>query len=105
MPRQNPAKNVPIEPADVANQYLAKRPDEKKARNREWDKKRSKATFDLPPELLEEINRIADDLTREYPNAKVRTSDVARKLLEVGLEAYQRGEVNITLEPAKFRIS
>lgn len=102
--RQDPRRNVPAEPIDAVPDILARRPDAKPARSREWDKKRTKATFDLPPELVDELKQVAADLAAEYPGASVRVSDVAKKLLEAGLAEYRAGRLRFEVKPSRLRL-
>lgn len=94
----------PLEPVEELPEILARRPREKPKRDRSWDAKRSRATYDLPPELIERIRELAEELTEEYPDAKVRVSDVARVLMEAGLAQYEAGELEIDLQPSAFRL-
>lgn len=73
-------------------------------RDRSWDMQRSKATYDLPPGLIDRIREIADDLASEHPDARVRISDVARLLLQAGVRQYENGNLDIRIRPTKFRI-
>lgn len=101
--RQSPTRNIPEEPIDAIPDVLARRP-EKPTRSREWDKKRTKATFDLPPELVDELKQVAADLAEEYPGASVRVSDVAKKLLEAGLAEYRAGRLRFEVKPSRLRL-
>lgn len=73
-------------------------------RDRSWDMERSKATYDLPPGLIDRVRDIADELASEHPDAKVRISDVARLLLQAGIDQYESGELDVRIRPTKFRI-
>lgn len=105
----------PLEPVEEAADLLARRQqarlaaidtesEEKPGRDRSWDARRSKATYDLPPELIERIRMLADELTAAYPDARVRISDVARLLLEAGLAEYDAGNISVKLKPVSFVI-
>ena len=94
----------PLEPVEALPEVLASRPKAKPKRDRSWDAQRSKATYDLPQDLIERIREIAEELTADYAGAKVRVSDVARLLMEAGLERYEAGELKIELQPAVFKL-
>lgn len=94
----------PLEPLEEIPEILADRPKPKPARDRSWDAKRSKATYDLPADIIDRVRGISEELAAEYPGATVRVSDVARLLLEAGLERYEAGELDVTLHPAGFRL-
>lgn len=101
MPRRDAMRTVTEEALAV----LERRPRPKPKRDRSWDRRRSKATYDLPPELISRIREIAKALAAEFgPGATVRVSDVARLLLEAGLERYESGELEIELHPSGLRI-
>jgi len=85
------------EPLAEVPQVLRRRPSPKPKRDRSWDAKRSRATYDLPPELIERVRIIAGELAKAHPEDKLRVSDVARMLLEHGAEAYERGELELDL--------
>jgi hypothetical protein len=102
--RRNPLDQVPAEPLEALPEVLARRPDKKPTRNRSWDRKRTKATFDLPQDLIDRLGSIAEDLAKEYPGAKVRVSDVACLLLKAGLKEYDAGHVEVELQPTGFRV-
>jgi len=53
-------------------------------RDRSWDTKRIKATYDLPAELKEEIRTIAE-------NEDLLAYEIARAFLECGLARYREG--------------
>lgn len=94
----------PLEPVEALPEVLSRRPGPKPKRDRAWDAKRSKATYDLPPALIARIKAIADELAAEHQGAKVRVSDVARLLLEAGLDAYEAGELQTELQPSAYRL-
>lgn len=108
----------PLEPVEEAADLLARRQQareaeqvsdndagkEKKGRDRSWDAQRSKATYDLPPALIDRIRALADELTEAYPDARVRISDVVRLLLEAGLAEYEAGHISVELKPVSFVI-
>ncbi len=81
------------EPLDEVPEVLRRRPSPPPTRDRSWDARRSRATYDLPAELIESVRAIARELADAHPEAKVRVSDVARMLLEHGVEAYERGDL------------
>ena len=66
-----------------------------KKRHRSWDAKRNKATYDLPPEVIQRIRDIVEEFKQEGVN--VRVSDVARLLIEAGLEQYDAGTLRVKL--------
>lgn len=108
----------PLEPVEEAADLLARRQQarvseegsandlgkEKKGRDRTWDAQRSKATYDLPPGLIDRIRVLANELTEAYPDARVRISDVVRLLLETGLAEYEAGHISVELKPVSFVI-
>jgi len=73
-------------------------------RDRSWELGRTKATYDLPAEVIQRIKDIAQELTAEHPNTKVRVSDVARLLIQAGLEQYEAGELEVRLHPKEFTL-
>ena len=101
---------VPLEPGDALPALFA--PSAAKAlpaaeaaqakRDRSWDAQRSKATYDLPPVLIERIQAIAVELGTE--TAKVKVSDIARLLLEAGLAQYERGQLPVQPRPTGFTL-
>ncbi len=99
MPRRDP-----LEPVDAVPEVLAARPRPKPKRNRAWDKARTKATFDLPVALIERLREVSKEMAAAHPGAAVRVSDVARLLLEAGLDAYEAGELQPELRASEFRI-
>lgn len=98
--RRDAFANEQGEPIAEVPEILRRRPSPPPKRDRSWDAKRSRTTYDLPPELIERVRTIAGELAEAYPEAKVRVSDVARWLLEHGVEAYDRGELELDLLPA-----
>lgn len=97
--RRNAFATEQGEPIAEVPQVLRRRPRPKPKRDRSWDAKRARATYDLPPDLIEKVRAIAGELAEARPEAKVRVSDVARLLLERGVEAYERGELELDLCP------
>ena len=71
-------------------------------RDRSWDANRSKATYDLPADLIERIRQIAAELGEA--GAAVRVSDVARLLLEAGLVQYESGQLDVTPKPTGYKL-
>jgi len=53
-------------------------------RDRSWDEKRSKATYDLPSKLKEEIRTVAE-------GEGVPAYEIVRLFLEYGLNEYREG--------------
>jgi hypothetical protein len=96
------ARRDPLEPVQELPGVLAGRPRPRPKRNRDWDRKRSKVTYDLPAGLIERIREIAKELAEAHPGATVRVADVARLLLEAGLERYEAGELQVELRPRVF---
>ncbi len=95
----------PLEPVEEAAELLVRRSHRpRRGRDRSWDARRSKATYDLPAELIERIREIADELAAEHQGARVRVNDVARLLLEAGLERYEAGELATNLKPTGFTL-
>jgi len=100
--------DVPLEPSDALPEILSSResassPDVSSSkRDRSWDAKRSKATYDLPPSLIQRIRDIADELGES--GASVKVSDVARLLLEAGVTQYESGELDVTPRPTGFTL-
>ena len=100
---------IPVEPIDAIPQLLPQKPvieqsgfSRTTTRDRSWDAKRSKATYDLPPELIQKIKDIAGELGEE--GAMVKISDVARLLLETGIEQYEAGELKAKPRPTGFTL-
>lgn len=75
-------------------------PEARQRRDRSWDAARSKATYDLPPSLIDDIKEVAAEIEAKY--GKVKLSDVARLLLEAGLFQYRAGNLQINPKPRKF---
>ncbi len=100
---------VPLEPIDAIPRLLSQKPvleqpgpPKTTTRDRSWDAKRSKTTYDLPPELIQKIKDIAGELGEE--RAMVKVSDVARLLLETGIEQYEAGELKAKPRPTGFTL-
>ena len=99
----------PVEPVAALPDVL-KREDEpsrrfsgsRQNRDRSWDARRSRATYDLPAALIERIRDIAAELGES--GATARVSDVARLLLESGLEQYESGALEVKLKPTGFKL-
>lgn len=108
MPRRNPYQDDNGEPLAEIPRVLAERQAQGERRppprNRAWDAQRSKATYDLPPELIERIKQIAEELGREHAQATVRVADVAAALLLAGLERYDAGTLEFDLQPVRFTL-
>lgn len=88
-----------------AAKYLTstQKPSEPKSkRDRTWDAQRSKATYDLPSELIIRIREIAKELGQDGVNVKV--NDVARLLIEAGLDQYDAGELDVQLKPTGYTL-
>jgi hypothetical protein len=101
MTKDKPQRQKPIDAA-VAALMSGGDPVKKKRENREWDKRRSKMTYDLPPALIARIGEIAEELGQQ--GGRVKVSDVARLLLEAGLEQYDARKLNPKLKPVGFRL-
>jgi hypothetical protein len=104
-----PPRAVPLEPADALPALFtpptapagpAKAASAK--RDRAWDAQRSKATYDLPPALIQRIQALATELGTD--TAKVKVSDVARLLIEAGLAQYERGLLPVQPRPTGFTL-
>lgn len=108
MPRRNPYQSDDGEPLADIPRVLAERQGRSErrpaARNRAWDAQRSKATYDLAPEIIERIKQIAEELSHEHAQATVRVSDVAGALLAAGLERYDAGALEFDLQPVRFTL-
>ena len=107
--RAFPQSSVPLEPGDALPALFAQPPAAdvpteaaSPKRDRSWDAQRSKATYDLPPVLIERIQAIAVELGTE--TAKVKVSDIARLLLEAGLAQYERGQLPVQPRPTGFTL-
>lgn len=74
----------------------------RRKRDRSWDAQRSKATYDLPAELIERVREIAAELGQA--GARVKVSDIARLLLEAGLEQYETGQLEVDLKPTGYTL-
>ena len=103
MVKRRQQRRDPLEPLEALPDVLdeRQRPRPKK-RDRSWDAQRSKATYDLPADLIERIREIAEEMGQQ--GAKVRVNDIARLLLEAGLRQYESGELDIDLKPTGFRL-
>lgn len=100
---------VPLEPADALPALFTQPPAPalpaeaaQTKRDRTWDAQRSKATYDLPPALIQRIQALATELGTD--TAKVKVSDVARLLLEAGLAQYERGLLPVQPRPTGFTL-
>jgi len=71
-------------------------------RDRSWDAQRSRATYDLPPFVIEEVRRITQEISQNF--GEVRVSDVARLLIEAGIEQYEAGKLSVQPKPTKFTL-
>ncbi len=94
----------PLEPLEEIPEILARRPHSKTGRDRSWDASRTKATYDLPETLISRIKDIVDELSDKQRGAKIRVSDVARMLMEAGIQSYEEGQIDIEFYPAEYRI-
>jgi hypothetical protein len=102
MAKDKPQRQKPIDAAVAALMSGGADQTKKKRENREWDKRRSKMTYDLPPALIARIGEIAEELGQQ--GGKVKVSDVARLLLEAGLAQYDAGKLAPKLRPVGFRL-
>jgi hypothetical protein len=93
MPRRSIAGQMPpLEPVDAMPGALAKRPGKAK-RNRDWEQAHKVAAYrGIPPELQARLIEIARAQA-------VPVGDVARALLEAGLEQYDRGALALQAVP------
>lgn len=85
--RQNPARNVPVEPADVANEFLAKRPSRAK-RDRTWERNNPTTAYRIPATLRDALKTIAQA-------EGITADDLARFALERFVDQYNAGEVTL----------
>ena len=102
MPKDKPQRQRPIDNAVVSLMSGGQEILPKKPRDRSWDKRRSKMTYDLPPALIARISEIATELGQG--GGKVKVSDVARLLLEAGLEQYEAGKLTPKLKPVGYKL-
>ena len=98
---------VPLEPVDALSDIFTttatpETEDTKPKRDRSWDARRSKATYDLPQDLIQRIRDIATELGDD--EAKVKVSDVVRLLLEAGLEQYEHDQLRVQPRPTGFTL-
>ncbi len=97
MPRRSIADQVGDEPIDA----LVHRPSQAK-RDRSWEKEHRAAgvvTYrGIPVELNQRVKEIAEELG-------VPVGEVARALLEYGVQAFEEGRLDLTPQPAKARFS
>jgi hypothetical protein len=101
-PRRNP-----LEPVEEAQELLHRRASgytPKKGRNRDWDAKRTKATYDLPAGLLERIREIAGEIGQANGAERANMNDVARLLLEAGIEQYEAGVLDQKVQGKAKRV-
>jgi hypothetical protein len=56
------------------------------------------AGYRIPRELKEKIANLADEL-------QVSSSDLVQVLFKYALDAYERGDLKLTLKPEKYRVS
>ena len=68
-------------------------------RDRSWDAKRTRFTYDLPPELHEELKAVAQEVVARTTLGRLRVSDVVREFLLYALDAYRRGDLMLAVEP------
>ncbi len=94
MAKTTKRRRDPLEPIDAIPEVLSNRQrPQRKRRNRSWDAKRSKATYDLPEDVIQWIRDVAVEMGQDY-DAKVRVGDVARLMLEFARERYEAGELD-----------
>ena len=100
---------MPLEPADALPALFTPPPAAvvpaeaaPPKRDRAWDAQRSKATYGLPPALIQRIQALATELGTD--TAKVKVSDVARLLIEAGLAQYERGLLPVQPRPTGFTL-
>jgi hypothetical protein len=67
-------------------------------RDRSWDARRTRFTYDLPPELHAELKAVAEGIVEGTNLRRLRISDVVREFLIYGLEAYRRGDLRLEVE-------
>ena len=67
-------------------------------RDRSWDAKRTRFTYDLPPELHEELKTVVDGIVGRTTLRRLRISDVVREFLIYALEAYRQGDLRLEVE-------
>jgi len=67
-------------------------------RDRSWDAKRTRFTYDLPPELHAELKAVADGIVDRTTLRRLRVSDIVREFLIYALQAYKRGELRLEVE-------
>jgi hypothetical protein len=99
--RQNAFTTSQAEPLAELSEILQRRSALRIRRDRSWDARRCRATYDLPPQLIETIHTITQQLTEAHPEVNVRVSDVARLLLELGVQAYEQEEVSADWLPRR----
>lgn len=67
-------------------------------RDRSWDAKRTRFTYDLPPELHEELKAVVEGIIGRTTLRRLRISDVVREFLIYALDAYKRGDLGLEVE-------
>lgn len=67
-------------------------------RDRSWDAKRTRFTYDLPPELHEELKAVAEEIVEGTTLRRLRISDIVREFLVYSLDAYRRGDLRLEVE-------
>ena len=88
---QSPGSNVPSEPTEAIPQILQRRPSRAK-RNREWERQNKPTCYrGIPLELHARIKAIAAEIA-------IPPGDLARAFLEVGLAAYEAGEMTFEVK-------
>ena len=87
---------------DQARALLAARP--KLQRNRAWDAKRTRMTYDLPQETIDAVKATQAALAHTF-GGDVRVGDVADLLLREGIKRYRAGEMDIHLHPRRLGLS
>ena len=103
--RRNPFGEIPDEttPASPPDIFESLPVAEQRQRNRGWEKKNQdqKVVYrGVDPKAALQVREIADEL-------KVPTGEVARALLEYGLDAYSRGDLDLDprLNPERLRMT
>jgi hypothetical protein len=60
----------------------------------------SKATYELPADLIQRVKKAAWEIVAQYPHDAIWLDDVAASFLGAGLESYEAGRLKLWLRDA-----
>lgn len=96
MPGRDPLATM----EDEARQLIATRKQAVR-RDRSWDSKRTRMTYDLPRATIQRVTAVAESLKKDWPD--VRIGDVACIMLEAAANLYEGGHWEILVSPRVSR--